>query len=326
MWIRSKAHNNAWSNDSLFIQFSGTVTSSGSATWRIGSTSATEYNLEDCGGCGLQNWGWQDNGWGVNVLGPEILFGTTGPQTIRIQPREDGISIDQIVLSPSTFLNSTPGALKNDATILPKVSGGETTEPPPPPPTQSTGDVVLYAGRASVYSGWRPVSDASGAGGIAIAHPDAGASKLSAPLASPTNYFEMTFNAEAGTPYRLWIRSKAERNSWANDSLFIQFSGSVDESNQPIWRIGTTSSTAYNLEDCSGCGLDGWGWQDNGWGVNVLGPEIRFATSGPQTIRIQTREDGLTIDQIVLSPTTYLSHPPGLLKRDTIILQEAGGS
>jgi len=34
--------------------------------------------------------------------------------------REDGLSIDQIVLSPSTYLNAAPGALKNDNTILPK--------------------------------------------------------------------------------------------------------------------------------------------------------------------------------------------------------------
>ena len=30
-----------------------------------------------------------------------MYFATTGPQTIRIQRREDGISIDQIVLSPA---------------------------------------------------------------------------------------------------------------------------------------------------------------------------------------------------------------------------------
>ncbi len=36
----------------------------------------------------------------------------------------------------------------------------------------------------------------------------------------------MTFNAEAGKPYRLWIRGKAEPNNWANDSVFVQFSGS----------------------------------------------------------------------------------------------------
>jgi hypothetical protein len=43
-----------------------------------------------------------------------------GVQTIRIQRREDGISIDQIVLSRVTYLARSPGATKNDATILPR--------------------------------------------------------------------------------------------------------------------------------------------------------------------------------------------------------------
>jgi endonuclease/exonuclease/phosphatase family metal-dependent hydrolase len=66
----------------------------------------------------LQGWGWQDDGWGINVLGPTISFQTTGTQTLRIQTREDGISIDQIVLSSYGFLFSSPGSLKNDNTIL----------------------------------------------------------------------------------------------------------------------------------------------------------------------------------------------------------------
>ena len=86
----------------------------------IGSTSSVEYNLEDCSGCGLAGWGWQDNGWGVGVSGPNLVFNTTGMQTIRVLTREDGLAVDQIVLSPSRFLTQSPGALKNDATIVPK--------------------------------------------------------------------------------------------------------------------------------------------------------------------------------------------------------------
>jgi hypothetical protein len=88
--------------------------------FRIGTTSAAAVNLEECSGCGLSNWGWQDNGWGVGVFGPLIRFATSGTHTIRIQVKEDGFSIDQIVLSSSTFKNSSPGALKNDTKILPR--------------------------------------------------------------------------------------------------------------------------------------------------------------------------------------------------------------
>ncbi len=42
---------------------------------------------------------------------------------MRIQVREDGLSIDQIVLSPHDLPDRSPGAAKNDATIL---TGGGT--------------------------------------------------------------------------------------------------------------------------------------------------------------------------------------------------------
>lgn len=193
-------------------------------------------------------------------------------------------------------------------------SGGGT-----PPP--GGGDIVLYAASASARAGtWRVVSDSTAAGGSRMHQPDAGAAKVSSPAASPANYFEVTFTAEAGRPYRLWMRGKADSNYWANDSVFVQFSGSVNSSGSAIWRIGTTSATEWNLEDCSGCGLAGWGWQDNGWGTGVMGPVVYFATTGTQRIRIQQREDGVSIDQIVLSPSTYLNSSPGALRNDTRIL------
>ncbi len=765
LWIRGKAQNDFWGNDSVFVQFSGSVDASGSAVYRMGTTSATTINLEDCFGCGLSGWGWQDNGWGVGVMGPLIYFQTTGAQTLRVQVREDGISIDQIVLSPSTYLNAAPGALKNDSTILPKSdgsgagaptitsispnSGSETggtqvtitgtnfaagasvmfggvaassvtvassttitaitpayptgtvdvvvtnadgqsvtlvsgfryiAQPPMPrfghvfivaaenhsyssvigsasmpylnslankyglatnyyanthpsignyfvlttgqvitndsnfagtvtadniarqltlagltwkayaeslpsvgytggdvypyvkrhnpfaylsdvtgsaaqannlvpfsqfasdltnnrlpnysfiipnqqnnshdcpagmasctdadklaaadnwlkmniaplisspvfqqdglliitfdesvdadtanggghvativigakakpgyrstnfyqhqsalrtmaealglsnypgaastaanmsefietaapsisaispssgsvnggtniaitgsrftagvgvtiggvaatnvnvasstqitataPPhaagavdvvvTNANGlsatltggftyqssptpaaDVVLYAAEAPVKFAWNVVADSTAAGGARLWNPDAGAAKLVNPLANPTSYFDMTFNAQAGAAYRLWIRAKAQNDFWGNDSVFVQFSDSTDSTGAAAYRIGTTSATTINLEDCSGCGLSGWGWQDNGWGVGVMGPLIYFATSGTHTIRIQVREDGLSIDQIVLSPSIYLNSSPGALKNDSTILPKS---
>jgi hypothetical protein len=94
------------------------VSANRSPAFRIGTTSATVINLEDYLDIGVSGWGWQDNGWGVGVLGPVIYFQSTGMQTLRIQHREDGLSIDQIVLSPQRYLFSAPGALKNDTTIL----------------------------------------------------------------------------------------------------------------------------------------------------------------------------------------------------------------
>ena len=172
-------------------------------------------------------------------------------------------------------------------------------------------DVTLQASAASRTAGkWVVTSDSSAYGGKKMRHANAGAAKLTSPLASPANYFELTFSATAGVPYRLWIHGRADGDDWDNDSVFIQFSGSVTSSGSSIYRIGTSSATEMNLEECKGCGLSGWDWQDNGWGSGVLGPAIYFKTTGTQTLRIQTREDGLSIDRVILSPSTYLRTSP----------------
>lgn len=183
-------------------------------------------------------------------------------------------------------------------------------------------NIVLYAPETLVkFGNWLIESDPTGAGNLRIRYPDAGGPRLTTPFANPTHYFEMTFNAQAGIPYRLWIRGKSDGNSTNNDSAWVQFSGSVDENGVAIFRIGTTSAIMFNMEECTGCGLSAWGWNDTA--INGLGPLIYFANSGPQTIRIQLREDGLAMDQIVISPQTYLNSSPGAFKNDNVILPKS---
>ena len=54
------------------------------------------------------------------MLGPVVYFAQSGTQRLRIQTREDGIGIDQIVLSAVRYIQKAPGVLKNDTTILPR--------------------------------------------------------------------------------------------------------------------------------------------------------------------------------------------------------------
>ena len=171
-------------------------------------------------------------------------------------------------------------------------------------PVAAQSTIELPGENASVRAGkWVVTTDSTAVGGgRTIRHPDAGASKLTAALASPSNYFELTFSATRGVPYRITILGKADQDSWANDSVFLQFAGSVTSSGSATWRIGSTSATEVNLEDCSGCGLKGWKWQDNGYGSGVQGTPVYFATTGTQRIRVQTREDGLSVDHIRLTP------------------------
>jgi hypothetical protein len=206
-----------------------------------------------------------------------------------------------------------------DGAALDSTSLSHCVAPPPGP-----SEVVLYAASAPVRSGtWRVQPDPAAAAGQLILDPDAGAAKLAAPLTSPANYFELTFNAVAGVPYHLWIRGKAQGDFYRNDSVFVQFDHSVDQAGAAIYRTGTSSAAQVSIEDCSGCGLSGWGWQDNAYGS--LGSNIYFSTTGTQRVRIQRREDGLAIDQIVLSPRTYLTARPGATRNDATILPSGGG-
>jgi hypothetical protein len=103
--------------------------------------------------------------------------------------------------------------------------------------------------------------------------------------------------------------------------VWVQFSGATDLSGKPAYRIGTTSGLAVNLEECAGCGVSGWGWEDDGWGaVDRAGVLLRFPEGGWQRILIQTREDGVSVDQIVLSADKYVTARPGAAKNDRTIL------
>jgi endonuclease/exonuclease/phosphatase family metal-dependent hydrolase len=183
----------------------------------------------------------------------------------------------------------------------------------------SSSNVVLYASKAPVKSGtWAVVADSTAAGGYAIGNPNLGAAKISTALATPKNYFQLSFPAYSGRAYHLWIRARSLNNATSNDSVYVQFSDSVNSSKTAVYRIGTTSAAPVILQSCSGATIQGWGWTDNGW--CGLGSAIYFQSSGTHTIRVQTREDGLSIDQIVLSPQTYLSAAPGKTVNDTIKL------
>ena len=233
------------------------------------------------------------------------------------------VGSDTFTMASSAYVGLAVSS--HDATRLATVTFDNVRVQPatgtPPPPTANLKEIVLYAADATTVTGpWRLEPDTTAAAGRRAWNPDAGVPKVTTAAAEPAGYVELTFTAEAGRPYRLWIRGKAERDDWGNDSAHVQFSGSVDAQRAPTYRIGTTASAAYVLESCSGCGVAGWGWEDNGWGPDVLGPLIYFETTGTQRIRVQNREDGLSFDQIVLSAERFLNSAPGPGKLDTTIL------
>ena len=187
-------------------------------------------------------------------------------------------------------------------------------------------EIVLHVGDAgwdtTAHGNWQIVGDQSAAGGKALHDLNAGMPKVTAPSATPANYVDVGFAADSTQTYKLWVRLKADADSWSNDSIWLQFTNAVDSAGRSI-APGAASGIEVNLEECSGCGVAGWGWRDEAWGqrdvVGVL--TVRFTQSGWQHVRIQTREDGVSVDQVVLSSEQYRTTRPGAVKNDTTILR-----
>jgi len=193
-------------------------------------------------------------------------------------------------------------------------------------PSAAAAEIVLYASdAANLHGNWSLASDSSTAGGQLMTSVDNGWADANAPFAWPGHYFDFTFTAPANTPFRIWLRLRASGNSKLNDSLFVQLSDAVDSQGSGIYRIGTTSALTENLQSCSGCALSGWGWVGGAYWLTQQAT-VSFASTGTHTLRIQAREDGVQLDEIVLSPSAYLSSSPGQVMNDATRIFKGGAS
>lgn len=190
----------------------------------------------------------------------------------------------------------------------------------------ASSDIVLYTPDfASIQGNWAPASSSSGAGGQLLTSADRGWSATNNALTAPADYIEATFSAPSYTPYHVWLRLRAAGDSKYNDSVWVQFSDALDLNQAGVYPIGSTSGLLVNLENCKGCGVSGWGWQDRAYWLQQPNV-VQFASGGTHTIRVQTREDGVQIDQVVLSPAIYLSASPGSVTGDTKIVPRSSST
>lgn len=185
-------------------------------------------------------------------------------------------------------------------------------------------EIVLHIGEmwsTFTHGNWQQVADSTAGSGMALHDVNAGAPKVTMPLANPSSYADIGFAADPTQTYKLWVRLKADGNQPTNDSLWLQFSDAVDGGGR-TFAPGSTSGIEVVLEECSGCGESGWGWRDEAWGQrDLIGTlTLRFPKGGWQTLRLQSREDGVSIDQVVLSSEKYLTNRPGTVKNDNTIL------
>jgi hypothetical protein len=180
-------------------------------------------------------------------------------------------------------------------------------------------DVVLYANDLTVRGAWTREADSTAAGGSKVVTPNLGVSRSRA-FPSPSGYAEAAFNAPAGTTYAIWLRLRAAGNHKDNESVWVQFSDARAKGSR-VYAIRSTSALLVNLEACDGCGVSEWGWQKGASWLRQA-TTVTFAAGGRHRIRVQAREDGAEIDQIVLSPSRYLTSPPGAVKDDATIVDK----
>lgn len=186
----------------------------------------------------------------------------------------------------------------------------------------SSSEIVIYAAdvaTSALRGSFTRVASSSAAGGVRLQTPDTGVANTNNALASPADYVDVTFNATAGVPYTLWLRMRATSNSKYADSAWVQFSDARANGSQ-VYAIGSTSALLVNLAtDAAATSLSDWGWTNGAYWF-AQPRTFTFGRTGAQTLRIQTREDGFQIDQIVLSPSRYLSQAPGGPTADTTIV------
>jgi hypothetical protein len=185
-------------------------------------------------------------------------------------------------------------------------------------PTPDTNEIVLYAADVATLDDLALVSDSAAAGGMKITSTDSGRQWLNTPPApNDAPHATFAFHVPESGRYRVWLRLRGVTNSKWNESVWVQFSGAT-RNGSPIYQWGSGDALLVNLEDCYACGIQAWGWQDNAWWLNQS--SAIDLSEGTQTLYVTIREDGVELDQIVLSRERFISSAPGPVKNDTTIV------
>ena len=196
---------------------------------------------------------------------------------------------------------------------------------PPPPPPPAPPEIVIHAARASSLAGaWRSDADATAASGARLAPERQRAEADRAACLASQLLRDRRFQAEAGVPVPA-LDTRVGRSQLLGQRLGVRPVQRQRDGQRRRRRIGSAPRPRPRMPR----GLQRLRTSRAGAGRTTATASAfsdRWSISrqsGPQTIRIQGREDGLSIDQIVLSPALYLTTAPGAVRNDTTILSEA---
>lgn len=180
---------------------------------------ALMMNTGDAGGPWGRGWWWQD-GSHVRPEPGEVIFPSTGSRRLRVQRREDGVAVDEIRLTPE----AAPG----------RQGSKDRTGPVP-----VDGEIVIKAAdvkEVDLHGGWeRRETD-----GALVELPDRGVNQTFAEV-DPASYFEAEFEAVGGVRYHVWVHMESANGRGTSDSLYVQFTDSLNADGEPDYRIGVVA-------------------------------------------------------------------------------------
>jgi hypothetical protein len=188
-------------------------------------------------------WGWKDN----TYFGPEngnIYFQNDGMHTIRVQTRQAGVYIDTILLSPYAEIDGLleSGHFEEIDELLTS----------PNPLSKYPELIVISAADVNVHrihGKWKKGHDSEALFDFRLDDFPAGKTWQLQPLVTPENYFEADFAARKSIRYHVWIRMRALTGSPLKDSVYLQFSDSVDINGNERYRIGKPAYAKDKLSD-----------------------------------------------------------------------------
>ncbi len=170
-------------------------------------------------------------------------------------------------------------------------------------PQSPAPEVVVYASdlpesALSEFDFW---SDPASPGGKLVGTPNDGGHLDPPPEDDPHVTFKV--RVQSGVPYRCWIHMKvgAPKGESQANMLWVQFTDAVDKAHREVLRPGTGSYLT-----AQGLARPGWAWA----GCDGPEPLIYFQNGGEITVYLQAGMEGVGFDQVLLSPSRFLTNPP----------------
>jgi len=178
-----------------------------------------------------RGWWWQDGAHTRSDTG-EVLFPSTGKRKLRVQHREDGVAVDEIRLVPE------PAGAGGARPALRRGRVGM------PAPQNVPGSIVVKASQVAegdIQGGWvklrKGLSDEIEDDWMLVNGPDRGINQTYAQV-EPASYFDAEFEAAADVRYHVWAHVRSSNNRGSSDSIYLQFTDSLNAEGRPDYRIG----------------------------------------------------------------------------------------